>query len=225
MATSTVSVPHKNPNLVSPTSWYKTRQGLKSEMEKVWAKYGSFYKQYSESSRIPAAILLAFTMIESNGNPKAGSDPTIGLMQWNRNYVAGTGNPDFTLTKEFNRGRLSEFEKNKLKSFGITFDAKGNTRKLTVADASNPELNILIGSIILGQYADAAWGTQDGKLRMDRIIALYNWGLGGFKRNNIENKSIVDVIKSIPATTAVYINKMLGSNGSLDVAVNDMKIS
>jgi soluble lytic murein transglycosylase-like protein len=94
-----------------------------------------------------------------------------------------------------------------------------------VADAANPELNILIGSIILGQYADAAWGTQDGKLRMDRIIALYNWGLGGFKKNNIENKSIVDVLKSIPATTAVYINKMLGSNGSLDVAVNDMKIS
>ena len=150
MATATVSVPHKNPNLVSPTSWYKTREGLKSQMEQVWAKYGKFFKEYGESSRIPPAILLAFTMIESNGNPKA---------------------------------------------------------------------------IILGQYADAEWGTQDGKLRMDRIIALYNWGSGGFKKNNIANKSIADVIKSIPSTTAVYINKMLGSNGSLDVAVNDMKIS
>lgn len=228
MATYTLSVPQKNPNLVSPTNWYSTREGLSKQMKDVWAKYGTFFKQYGESSRIPPAVLLAFTMIESNGNPKAGAannSATTGLMQWNRQFVAGTGNPDFTLTKEFNQGRLSEFEKEKLKSFGITFDAKGNTRKLTMQDQMNPELNILIGSIILGQYMDKPWGTTNGAIRMDRIIGLYNWGLKGFNNAGIANKDIPQVIASVPATTKIYIQKMLGKNGSLDIAVNDLKIS
>jgi soluble lytic murein transglycosylase-like protein len=197
-------------------------------MKDVWSKYGTFFKQYGESSRIPPAVLLAFTMVESNGNPTAGSQnnsPTTGLMQWNRQFVAGTGNPDFTLTKEFNQGRLSEFEKQKLKSFGITFDAKGNTRKLTMQDQMNPELNILIGSIILGQYMDKPWGTTNGAIRMDRIIALYNWGLKGFNNTGIANKDTAQVVTSVPAITAGYIKKMLGKNGSLDIAVNDLKVA
>lgn len=228
MATYTLSVPQKNPNLLSPTSWYSTREALSKQMKDVWAKYGTYFKQYGESSRIPPAILLAFTMVESNGKPNAGAadnSVTTGLMQWNRQFVAGTGNPDFTLTKEFNQGRLSEFEKEKLKSFGITFDAKGNTRKLTIEDQKNPELNILIGSIILGQYMDKPWGTTNGAIRMDRIIGLYNWGLKGFNNAGIANKDISQVIASVPSTTLAYIKKMLGKNGSLDIAVNDLKVA
>ena len=122
------------------------------------------------------------------------------------------------------RGRLTQVEKDKLKSFGITFDAKGNTRKITQADLINPELNILIGAITLGQLMDKTWGTENGNIRMDRIIAWYNWGQGGFNRNSLDTKDLQGVLANIPAITQAYIKKMLGKNGSLDIAINDMKL-
>lgn len=223
MATYTLLVPQKG--LISPTSWYATREGLKNEMKKVWDKYGKYFKKFAETSKVPAEVLFAFTMIESGGNPLAGgeSSPTQGLMQWNRNYAAGTGNPDYTLTKEFTKGRLNEAEKEVLKRNNINFDANGNTRSLTQKDLQNAELNILIGSIILGQYMDKDWGTENGNLRMDRIIALYNWGLGGFNKNNIAKKNLQEVLASIPAGTQSYVKKMLGLNGTLDIATSDLK--
>jgi hypothetical protein len=223
MATYTLLIPMTG--LTSPTSWYATREGLKNQMIKVWDKYGAYFKKFAETSKVPAEVLFAFTMIESGGNTLAGGESSVtqGLMQWNRNYAAGTGNPDYTLTKEFTKGRLSEAEKEVLKRNNITFDANGNTRKLTQKDLQNPELNILIGSIILGQYMDKEWGTENGNLRMDRIIALYNWGLGGFTKNNIAKKNLQEVLVSIPTTTKAYIQKMLGKNGALDIATSDLK--
>jgi soluble lytic murein transglycosylase-like protein len=223
MAATTLVVPQKG--LVSPTSWYATRDGLKNQMIKVWDKYGKYFKKFAETSKVPAEVIFAFTMIESGGNPLAGgeSSPTQGLMQFNRNYAAGTGNPDYTLTKEFTKGRLSEVEKEVLKRNNIVFDANGNTRKLTQKDLQNAELNILIGSIILGQYMDKDWGTENGALRMDRIIALYNWGLGGFNKNNIAKKNLQEVLASIPVGTQSYVKKMLGLNGTLDIATSDLK--
>jgi len=229
MATLTLYAPVVSPvTLNSPTSWYKTRQGLKDQMVKTWAKYGKWFKYYAETSKVPAEILLAFTMVESGGNPLAGgsSSNTQGLMQWNRLYAGGTGNTDFVLTREFNKGRLTQAEKDKLASFGIKFDAKGNTRAITQADLQNPELNILIGSIILGQYIDETWGKDpDGKIRMDRIIAKYNWGIGGFKKNGLATKDLQGVLANVPSTTKTYIEKMLGKNGALDIAINDKIIS
>ena len=122
--------------LTSPTSWYSTREALKTQMQKTWNKYGNYFKYYAEASKVPAPILLAFTQIESGGDSTAGGSGSMtqGLMQWNRQYAGGTGNADYTLTKEFMKGRLTQVEKDKLKGFGITFDTKGNTRKITQAD-------------------------------------------------------------------------------------------
>jgi soluble lytic murein transglycosylase-like protein len=227
MATYNLTAPIVSPVLLtSPTTWYKTREGLKKEMQKTWDKYGNYFKYYAEASKVPAPILLAFTQIESGGNSTAGGSESMtqGLMQWNRQYAGGTGNTDYTLTKEYMRGRLTQVEKDKLKSFGITFDAKGNTRKITQADLINPELNILIGAITLGQLMDKTWGTENGNIRMDRIIAWYNWGQGGFNRNSLDTKDLQGVLANIPAITQAYIKKMLGKNGSLDIAINDMKL-
>lgn len=227
MSTINVTIPVVSPvRLLSPTSWYKTRKGLRTEMDKVWEKYGKWFKYYGETSKVSTAILFAFTMAESGGNPLGGgsSSPTQGLMQWNRNFVGGK-DPNNVLGKEFLKGRLNPAEKEKLASFGIVFNAKGQTRELTQSDLQNPELNILIGSIILGQYLDTKWGTENGQARMDRVIARYNWGPAGFDRTKIAQKSLDQVLQSVPAVTRVYINKMLGQNGALDIAVNDMKIS
>lgn len=227
MATYNLTAPVISPvTIQSPATWYKTRGALKAEMQKTWDKYGKYFKYYAETSKVPVPILLAFTQVESGGNATAGGDSSVtqGLMQWNRNYAAGSGNADFTLSKEFLKGRLTPAEKEKLASFGITFDSKGNTRKLTQADLKNPELNILIGSITLGQYIDKVWGTENGNIRMDRIIALYNWGLGGFTKNQLDKKDLSGVLANVPVVTKSYIQKMLGKDGALDIAINDMKL-
>lgn len=229
MATLNIVAPVVAPlTLTSPTTWYKTREGLKKQMEITWKNYGEFFKKYAKTSKVPAEVLLAFCQVESGGNATAGgsSSPTQGLMQWNRNFAGGTGNTDYTLTKEFLRGRISQEEKDALAKFNIKFDAKGNTRSITQADLVKPELNILIGSIILGQYIDEPWGTDpDGTIRMDRIIARYNWGSAGFRRNELNKKNLKDVMANIPAVTKAYIQKMLGKNGALDIAMNDLKLS
>lgn len=228
MATLNIIAPVVSPfTITSPTTWYKTRDGLKKQMELTWKNYGSYFKKYAETSKVPAEVLLAFTQVESGGNATAGGSksPTQGLMQWNKNYAGGTGNSDFVLTREFNKGRLSQAEKDALAKFNIKFDSKGNTRTITQADLVKPELNILIGSIILGQYIDEPWGTDpDGTIRMDRIIAKYNWGIAGFKRNEIAKKNLKDVMANVPAVTKTYIEKMLGKNGALDIAMNDLKL-
>jgi soluble lytic murein transglycosylase-like protein len=225
MATLTITAPVVAPVvLTSPTTWYSTREGLKKEMIKTWTNYGSYFKKFAETSKVPAEILLAFTQVESGGNATAGGSGSLtqGLMQWNRIYAGGTGNSDYVLTKEFNKGRLSQVEKDTLAKYNIKFDAKGNTRAITQADLVKPELNILVGSIILGQYIDETWGTDiDGKIRMDRIIAKYNWGIGGFKKNGLATKDLQGVLANIPAVTKTYIQKMLGKNGALDIAIND----
>ena len=223
MATLTLSAPMTTPvSLVSPTYWYKTRDGLKTQMIKRWKEYGSYIKKFAKTSKVPEEIIFAFMMVESGGNSVAGgeSSATQGLMQFNKNYVAGT--PNSTLGKEYLQGRLSDVEKEILAKYGFKFDKSGNTKAFTQADLVKPELNLLVGSIILGQFIDSTWGTDpDGTIRMDRIIARYNWGPAGFERNKLGTASFNTVYNNIPSTTKAYIQKMLGKNGALDIAIND----
>jgi hypothetical protein len=120
MATLTLSAPMTTPMaLVSPTSWYKTRDGLKTQMIKRWKEYGSYIKKFAKTSKVPEEIIFAFMMVESGGNSVAGgeSSATQGLMQFNKNYVAGT--PNSTLGKEYLQGRLSDVEKEILAKYGF----------------------------------------------------------------------------------------------------------
>lgn len=211
--------------LTSPTSWYKTRDGLKSQIKNVWGKYSSYIKTISENTKVPANIILAFMMVESGGNPNAGGSdsPTQGLMQFNKNYAGGS-KQNTTLWTEFNKNRLTPEEKAILAKYGITFDKDGFTRAITQSDLVKPELNILIGSMILGQFIDQPWGKDpDGQIRMDRIIARYNWGKAGFEEKGIDKKNLTQIMSAVPSTTATYIKKMLGTNGALDIIKNDLK--
>jgi len=236
MATTTLSVPKAN--LVSPTSW-GSRQAIRGQVENIMKKYGSFIKFASENAKIPSQVIASFIAVESGGNPTAGgsSSPTQGLMQWNRNFAQNI------LETEYKMGRLTPEEKSKLASYGIKFDANGKTRAITQADAVKPELNILIGTILLGQYADSyhdggkstvvggakrKWAIDDNnnELRLDRIISVYNAGAYGDTGNKARTgnhanaKQLADSVNSV---TRSYINKMLGVNGAMDVSTTDLK--
>ena len=236
MATTTISAPKAN--LVSPSSW-GSREAIKGQVSNIMKKYGAFIKTASENAKIPAQVIASFIAVESGGNPTAGgsSSPTQGLMQWNRTYGKNI------LETEYKLGRLTPEEKTILAKYGITFNAQGQTRAITQADAIKPELNILIGTILLGQYADSyhdggkstmvsgvrrKWAVDenDGELRLDRMIAVYNagaYGDAGSKARTGNHQNAKQLADSVNSTTSAYIKKMLGVNGAMDVASTDLK--
>lgn len=236
MATASVSAPKAN--LTSPSSW-GSRDAVKGQIENIMKKYGAFIRTASENAKIPPQIIASFIAVESGGNPTAGgaSSPTQGLMQWNRTYAKNI------LETEFKMGRLTPEEKSILAKYGITFNAQGQTRAITQADAIKPELNILIGTILLGQYADSyhdggkstmvggvrrkwAIDDKDGELRLDKIIAVYNsgaYGDAGTKARTGSYPTAKNLADSVNTTTSSYIKKMLGVNGAMDIASTDLK--
>jgi hypothetical protein len=220
MATFNVKAPVKG--LSSPTSWYAKREDLVEQTLAVYNKYKDYLKFASATSKIPVPILLAFIMVESNGDPNAGGKGhvTQGLMQWNRNYAKAQ------LEQELEKGRLSPAERTKLGAYQIVFDKNGKTRNITNADQVKPELNILIGSIILGQLMDESWATFAGNLRLDRVIAVYNagaFGDTGKKARLGDHATPVALAADVNTITRAYINKILGSNGALDVITTSLK--
>jgi soluble lytic murein transglycosylase-like protein len=218
MAEITLRIPEAG--LVSPDTWL-TRTKLSEVLQNIEAKYKPFISFASSTSRIPKAVITSFIAVESGGNPTAGASghPTQGLMQWNREYAKKQ------LEDELAQGRMSPAEKNKLAEFGIKFDAKGKTRVITNADQLKPELNILIGSIILGQLIDTNWGTDKNGLRLDRIIAVYNagaFGDTGKKARLGSHKTASELAADVNVVTRAYIKKMLGKDGALHVHKEDL---
>jgi hypothetical protein len=228
MATSTIAAPQAN--LVSPASW-GSRDSIVKMMRKIVKDYGKDLKFASENSKIPVGILAAFIAVESGGNPTAGgsSSPTQGLMQWNRIYAKNF------LEAEKRLGRLTPAEEERLASYGIKFNAQGQTRVITQADQVKPALNILIGSILLGQYVDSRYDggkltgqwaiDQSGKLRLDRIITVYNagaYGPDGKKARTGNHPTAFALANVVNPTTRSYINKILGKNGAMDIAQNEV---
>jgi len=215
----TVSVP--SPGVSSPKSW-GSRTYVKSTMEKIHKNYARFIKTASENSGIPASIIAAFIAVESGGNPTAGSagHPTQGLMQWNRSYTKSR------LEDEFKRKRLTPEEFDILAKYGIKFDKDGKTRAITNEDQLIPELNILIGTMILGSLADTKWGSEGGKMKLERIIVVYNagqYGDSGKKATSGLYKTPAELAAVVNPISAAYIGKMMGSDGALDVATKELR--
>lgn len=224
----TLSIPQAG--LVSPTNW-GSRASIVSMMTKIMDKYGDYIKFASDNSKLPKEVIASFIAVESGGNASAGASGhvTQGLMQWNRNYAQNL------LEAEYRMGRLTPAEKEKLASYGIKFNSSGKTRAITNADQLKPELNILIGSILLGQFADSyfdggkkqgVWAVdENGALRLDRIIAVYNAGAYGSigKAGRLGNhKTPKDLANAVPEPTKSYIKKILGINGAMDVATSEV---
>jgi soluble lytic murein transglycosylase-like protein len=217
---ATILVPATN--VSSPTSW-GSRASVKGMIQKIWKNYKSSIQYASKHSNIPEEVITSFIAVESGGNASAGGSGHItqGLMQWNRNYAKAT------LEKEYSKGRLTEGEKTKLAEYGIKFDANGKTRDITNADQLKPELNILIGAITLGQLIDTSWGTSDGKIHLDRVIAVYNagaYGDTGKKARQLTTPkfSTPETLSgSVNSITRAYIGKMIGKDGAMDIIKKD----
>jgi hypothetical protein len=199
--------------LTAPKSW-GSADDIKKMMDKINTKYGKFIDFVAKESNLPKQMISSFIAVESGGNERAGASGhvTQGLMQWNRTYAKAQ------LEKEKKEGRMTRGEEDKLASYGIKFDANGKTRAITNADQLKPELNILIGTIILGQLVDTDWGTENGEIKLDRIISVYNagaYGDTGKKARSKAYKTPMDLANAVNSTTRAYIKKILGTDGAL----------
>lgn len=217
MAEITLRIPASG--LIAP-NWL-TRSQISATLQNIENKYGKYINFASRTSRIPREIIKSFILVESEGIPTAGSDvdKTQGLMQWNREHAKEQ------LENELAQGRMSPAEKSKLAEFGINFNAKGKTRIITNADQLKPELNILIGSIILGQLIDTTWGTDASGLRLDRVIVVYNsgaYGTDGVKARKGNYKTASQLAADVNKTSSAYIKKILGKGGALEVNKEDL---
>jgi len=200
--------------LVSPSTW-GSHESIKKMMDNIYTKYGTYLDFVAKESNLPKEMIASFIAVESGGDSKAGGSGSLtqGLMQWNRKYAKKT------LENELAQGRMTKGERDKLAYYGIKFDASGKTREITQADQIKPELNILIGTILLGQYVDTDWGTEDGEIKLDRIIAVYNagaYGDTGKKARSKTYKTPKQLADAVNSTTRAYIHKILGLKGALD---------
>jgi soluble lytic murein transglycosylase-like protein len=204
--------------LTAPSSW-GSKESIKKMMETINSKYGTYIDFVSKESNLPKEMIASFIAVESGGNATAGASGHItqGLMQWNRTYAKSQ------LETEKKLGRMTKAEQDKLATYGIKFDANAKTRAITNADQLKPELNILIGSMLLGQLVDTDWGTENGEIKLDRIIAVYNagaYGDTGKKARSKTYKTPKDLANAVNSTTSAYIKKILGTDGALHLTKN-----
>jgi len=187
-------------------------------------KYGAIVDNISAITNVPKEIIYAFIFIESGGNEKAKSPYATGLMQLN-----GATASDL-IVKEKGAGRLSEAESNMLKKYlGSRYSLVESVKPkqtslgktfITNDDLLKPEFNILLGSLLIGQLI-SEFTESDGKIRMDKVVTIYNGGRYGATAKKVIpfQGSTEQLIAIVPKETSAYILKLLGTQGVLDTMV------
>lgn len=216
-----------------------SRSQLKDVLLSLNNNYRKFYDFASKHTNIPIQVLMSFSGVESMGKPRVSSGFATGLMQWDYRYVKSY------LETEKKTGRLSPEEESVLNKYKIFFDKNGKTRNITQLDGFNPELNILIGAIILGQIISEiglkskGWSVDEGnKLRLDKIVAIYNGGaysevgklaqtsvFAGQKVDTTSVNNFRDYASRFKRNkiTPIYIDLFLGVDGFMDIITSDLK--
>jgi len=217
-------------NLGYPTN---QRENILSKLNLIEKNFGSIITIVSKVTNVPSEIIKSVIFIESGGNKDIESfickkvtsaQCPVGLMQINPETATNV------LYKENRDGRLSEAEKNlfykwvgKAKTDCILSMQYYNQKKscnnntgvsFTKAELKDPKINILVCSILLGQYIDIF--TEGGKIRFDKVIIAYNKSLRTAKKIT---GTIEQAVTKLPKETAQYIYKLMGVNSTLDILV------
>jgi hypothetical protein len=186
-------------------------------------KYGDMIDRIADLVGLPSVLIESFIFIESGGKEDAQSPYATGLMQLNGAtasdtlvFEKGAGRLDkgeIDILKKYLGSRYSNLDKVKPKqrSIGKTF--------VTKSDLLKPEFNVLVGSILLKQLVDEF--TENGKIRMDKIITIYNGGRYSKAAKKVISfkGSTDDMISFLPKETSNYVKKLVGTNGILDVLI------
>lgn len=215
-----ITLPIVNESFYTNDSAKKNEEKIKNVIR---AKYGNIINNISKITKVPEPLITSIIFIESGGNPVAHSKFASGIMQLSKATASdvivtekGLGRlekPEEDILKKYlgNRWSLVEKVKPKQKSIGRTF--------ITDKDLYQPEFSILVGSILLGMLIDEF--TENGIVRLDKIISIYNGG-----RYSSAGKKIIkfkgstkELLTQVPKETSDYIKKLAGANGVLETIV------
>jgi soluble lytic murein transglycosylase-like protein len=221
VAETSIKIPSINQSYYNKVSSKANQDKIKNEIR---PKFGSIIKNISGMSNVPKELIESFIFIESGGNANAQSPYAVGLMQLSPATASDT------LVKEKGLGRLSAPETELLKKYlggryGLIEGVKPKQTSLgktfiTKKDLFIPEFNILLGTILLKQLMDE-FTEPNGKIRMDKVIVIYNGGRYGkiAKKVIASKEGIEEIVKIVPKETSSYILKLLGTEGILDTMV------
>jgi soluble lytic murein transglycosylase-like protein len=191
---------------------------IKAKVDIIKSKYGAFINNSSDISNVPVNLISSIIFIESGGDQNAISGAgAVGLMQ----LMVNSGTDILTIERQ--QRRFSDGEKSTfLRLVGADKYAKYQkvqmgTMLTTKQDLLDPELNIFIGTIYLGNLIDRY--TENGQVRLDKVIVSYNQGYYAYNKGKNLTGSIDDLVSSLNSETSSYITKLLGQNGVLDTIV------
>jgi soluble lytic murein transglycosylase-like protein len=195
----------------------------KTKMETIGKKYYNEIKLAETLTNVPGAIILSIIFTESAGNPSiVSSAGAVGLMQ----LKPQTGNDVIHLENKSKRLTAPEIELLKkhlgarvngpLKQQYLSHKIKENNYSgnvMTRADLQKPELNILLGAMLIGILIDQH--NEQGVLRLDKALVRYNQGYF-FKPGTGTVEQVLDRVKGRSKEAYSYIIKVVGKNGLLE---------
>jgi hypothetical protein len=210
------------------------------KLAEIKANYGTIINLISSITNVPANVIIAFIFIESRGNEKAESficnakkpyECPVGLMQITAETATGVifyenkqgrllPNEKAILQKYISQDKLNciysmQFFGHPVKCSTITVKSGRNVGQIIQKkDLLNPELNILIGTMLIGQLIDQH--TENGVPRMDKVVVRYNAGY--FYKP--QGSTIQETVNLVPSESKSYIYKLLGINGILSLLKN-----
>ena len=188
------------------------------KINSIKSKYRTIIDKISNSMKIPKDIIISVIFIESSGNKNAKSNSgAIGLMQLKPDSAADIVNikkRKYKLTSLETSILKNNLEEDKYKCL-INMPYAGKypcgENPITEKDLVKEELNILIGTMYLKLLISKL--KENGKLRLDKVIAKYNQGY--FRKTPTGNYE--DFYNKVPDETKKYIVRFSGINGILDI--------
>jgi len=182
-------------------------------ISRIHAKYSGIIDEACKVCNVPKELVLAVMFTENSpANPNTTSSAgAVGLMM----LKAGTASD--ILIHESTKGRLLQSELAILKATigdsavkKLVAARSPGVAIVSSAMLKNPRLNVLIGTMFLGQLIDEH--SEGGILRLDKVFARYNQGYY-FKPGNGDPSVVLANAKMRSGEVYNYLLKTLGTNG------------
>jgi soluble lytic murein transglycosylase-like protein len=208
------SVKVKVPDLKTSFGNYskpEVKQANLNMMKSIISNYGAIISKYMETLSIPKSIVVSVIGTESGGK-MVGKNAygAIGLMQVTYpTFVEVTTN-----WKKHTKEELPTFLKQNIDRLAPNKSKSAIESKL----ASSPELNILVGMMLLRLLSERFNGN------FNRVLVAYNAG-AYTKSQNVGTTPITSSVdtatlvmdKRVPSQSRDYLQKVLGKDGFLEL--------
>ena len=213
------SVRVKVPDLKTSFGNYSKPEVKKANLDMIKSinsNYGSIISKYEQPLSMPKAIVVSVIGTESGGK-MVGKNAygAIGLMQVTYPTFVETT----TQWKKYTNQDLPSFLKQNIDILAPNKSQSAIESKLS----SSPELNILVGMMLLRLLSERFGGN------FNRVLVAYNAG-AYTKSQNVGTTPIKTPIdtallvsdKRVPTQSRNYLEKVLGKDGFLELYINNL---